>query len=46
MTSPGPRAPKRKDYQRVALAAAQHSAREQANAHVLVLDAADRISDA
>ncbi len=46
MTSPAPRAPKRKDYQRVALAAAQHSAREQATAHVLVLEAADRISDA
>ena len=46
MTSPAPRAPKRKDYQRVALAAAQDSAREQANAHVLVLEAADRISDA
>ena len=38
--------PKRKDYQRVALAAAQDSAREQATAHVLVLEAADRISDA
>lgn len=46
MTSPAPRAPKRKDYQRVALAAAQDSAREQANAHVLVLEAADRINDA
>ncbi len=46
ITSPAPRAPKRKDYQRVALAAAQDSAREQAKAHVLVLEAADRISDA
>jgi len=46
MTSTAPRAPKRKDYQRVALAAAQDSAREQAKAHVLVLEAADQISDA
>ena len=38
--------PKRKDYQRVALAAAQHSAREQATAHVLVLEALDRINNA
>ncbi len=46
VTSAGPRAPKRKDYQRVALAAAQQSAQAQAQAHVLVLEAADRISDA
>ncbi len=46
MTSTGPRAPKRKDYQRVALAAAQQSAQAQAQAHVLVLEADDRIADA
>lgn len=46
VTSAGPRAPKRKDYQRVALAAAQQSAQAQAQAHVLVLEAQDRIADA
>jgi len=46
VTSTGPRAPKRKDYQRVALAAAQQTAQTQAQAHVLVLEADDRISDA
>ena len=46
VTSAGPRAPKRKDYQRVALAAAQQSAQAQAQAHVLVLEADDRIADA
>jgi len=46
VTSAGPRAPKRKDYQRVALAAAQQTARAQAQAHVLVLEADDRIADA
>ena len=46
VTSAGPRAPKRKDYQLVALAAAQQSAQAQAQAHVLVLEADDRIADA
>jgi len=46
VTSPVPRAPKRKDYQRVALAAAQQTAQAQAQAHVLVLEADDRIAEA
>ncbi len=46
VTSAGPRAPGRKDYQRVALAAAQQTAQAQAQARVLVLEADDRIADA
>lgn len=45
-TSLTPRAPKRKDYQRIALAAAQVSVRTQAAAHVRALQAADTVTAA
>jgi len=46
VTNAAPRAPKRKDYQRVAFVAAQQTAKAQVQAHVLVLEADDRIADA
>lgn len=42
----GPRAPKRRDYERIALKAAEASLATQTAAHVVVLEAADDVTDA